>query len=120
MAEERIKVDASESVLSVSSESNVLSTSSATCSRCLAIRTVVEPFAWTLSTLRQTGHTSVKPSRSLRSESIDALTTTELLRQYRLLQVCGGVWRERVEASLVHPEQLSVRGGGVRVASHHH
>lgn len=95
MAEERIKVDASESVLSVSSESNVLNTSSATCSRCLAIRTVVEPFAWTLSTLRQTGHTSVKPSRSLRSESIDALTTAELLRQYRLLQVCGGVWRER-------------------------
>ena len=34
--------------------------------------------------------------------------------------VGGGVWRERVEASLVHPEQLSVRGGGVRVASHHH
>ena len=95
MAEERIKVDASDSVLSVASVSNSSSVSNATCSRCLAIRTVVEPFAWTLSTLRQTGHTSVKPSRSLRSESIDALTTTELLRQYRLLQVCGGVWRER-------------------------
>ena len=34
--------------------------------------------------------------------------------------VGGGVRRERVEASLVHPEQLSVRGGGVRVASYHH
>ena len=34
--------------------------------------------------------------------------------------VGGGVWRERVETSIVHPEQLSVRGGGVRVASHHH
>ena len=85
-------MDASESVAlhdasGASGASDASSASSTTCSRCLAIRTAVEPFAWTLSTLRQTGHTSAKPSRSLRSESIDALTTTELLRQYRLLQV---------------------------------
>ncbi|KAM7454187.1 hypothetical protein BLSTO_05059, partial [Blastocystis sp. subtype 1] len=60
------------------------------CSRCVAIRTAVEPLAWTLSTLRQTGQGEAPRSRWLRSESVEATSTAELLRQYRLLQV--GVW----------------------------
>lgn len=57
------------------------------CSRCVAIRTAVEPMAWTLSTLRQTGQSAAPRSRWLRPESVEATSTAELLQQYRLLQV---------------------------------
>lgn len=59
-----------------------------TCSRCLAIETNVTPLAWTLSTLGQTNHDSVKEGRSLRSEmNLHSTDTNELLKQYRYLQV---------------------------------
>ena len=58
------------------------------CSRCLAVETCVSPLAWTLSTLRQTSHESPRPLRSSRSENnSEATSTSELLRQYRVLQV---------------------------------
>lgn len=58
------------------------------CSRCMSIQTSVTPLAWTLSTLRQTTQDSPRFSRFSRSESTnDAMNTSELLRQYRTLQV---------------------------------
>ena len=58
------------------------------CSRCLVIETKVTPLAWTLSTLGQTNHDSVKEGRSLRSEmNLHSMNTNELLKQYRHLQV---------------------------------
>ena len=58
------------------------------CSRCLPVQTSVTPLAWTLSTLRQTAHESSRFTHSIRAEGLcDVMNTTELLRQYRLLQV---------------------------------
>ena len=58
------------------------------CSRCMSIQTSVTPLAWTLSTLRQTTQDSPKFAKFARSESTnDAMNTSELLRQYRTLQV---------------------------------
>ena len=85
MAEEQSKVGEA-SVPSPTAEASA----GWSCSRCVAIRTAVEPLAWTLSTLRQTGQGEAPRSRWLRSESVEATSTAELLRQYRLLQV--GVW----------------------------
>ena len=58
-----------------------------TCSRCLPIETNVTPLAWTLSTLGQTNHEVVKETRSHGEVSIDLTDTTDLLKQYRILQV---------------------------------
>lgn len=61
----------------------------AMCSRCVPIQTTVTPLEWTLSTLRQTlSALSDARSRPL-WEAGDTLGTTELLRQYRALQVGG-------------------------------
>ena len=59
----------------------------AMCSRCVPVQTTVTPLAWTLSTLRQT----LSDARSRPAwEAGDTLGTTELLRQYRALQVGAG------------------------------
>ena len=61
------------------------------CSRSLQVQTSVTPLAWTLSTLRQTAHESSRFTHSMRVEGLcDVMNTTELLRQYRLLQVLNG------------------------------
>ena len=53
------------------------------CSRCLQVQT--------LSTVRQTAHESSRFTHSMRVEGLcDVMNTTELLRQYRLLQVLNG------------------------------
>lgn len=59
-----------------------------TCSRCLPIETNVTPLAWTLSTLGQTNHELAKESRSHSDVNIDTFDTNEMLKQYRILQVC--------------------------------
>lgn len=65
------------------------------CSRCLAVETCVTPLAWTLSTLRQTSHESPRPLRSSRNENnSEATSTSELLRQYRILQVRIERWNK--------------------------
>lgn len=61
----------------------------AMCSRCVPVQTTVTPLAWTLSTLRQT-LSALSDARSRPVwEAGDTLGTTELLRQYRALQVGG-------------------------------
>lgn len=58
-----------------------------TCSRCLPIETNVTPLAWTLSTLGQTHQESAREGRSHGEATIDLTDTTDLLKQYRILQV---------------------------------
>lgn len=57
------------------------------CSRCLSFKNRRDITAWTLSTLRQTAHESEQSLRPARGENNEAMNKSELLRQYRLLQV---------------------------------
>ena len=61
MAEEQSKVGEA-SVPSPTAEASA----GWSCSRCVAIRTAVEPLAWTLSTLRQTGRGAAQSVAAVR------------------------------------------------------